>query len=1315
MGSLGFLPICITMKVPFPFLVSASLVSTIPLSAGDVVDLSLQGNLSTDHWDPSSISAASNPGYPSALSFSQNWPAPIQSPYGSDAYLNKTGNGATGAPIPSGGSIYFVSFANLTNTNGGSLAVFDDTPLPNLKTVAFQLEIGGANGYDLHNNNLAQPANLSSVVLHYTTTSGSGSLTASSPTLLDRFYTFAIDMPVGANGENLPVDVFNRLYGLQWDLSHITDPITSFRIEFKAVEHAQIYHLRVDQSDHGYGTTSVFPAESVWTGLASDAHWETPANWQSGSVPASNANIRFASGAGADLTSDPSHKSITFSGSEPFVLSSAEDHPLTLTSGINATSATEISHEITAPLQLTKYNLFELAGNNTLAISSSIEGTGFYKQGPGSLRLTGNNRFDATIPSFRQNGLIISGGDNTFSGSNTFEGIPSATFNIRPDTTVRLTGPTPPLDPKFAVNLLGSTSRLVLGDESSPVSQTVLSLAGSVASVPITGSQVIGGSPDISTLTLSSSSGISIFAGDIGGTGLHENNLSIVKSGAGLQILSGNLSHTGDTRIRGGTLAMDPTGRSIELSGGVLALQGTDLTTTLGRGADGVFFTGSGGFAANGLPGTSSSDPLALHTLTLNGGAALSWNSSDFLKDGEKLMLSAAGTNRTLVFTNPLILGNVTRHIEVGDGLQETDARLSSPITGSADIIKTGSGLLELSAENTTSGTIHLHAGILAIAGQNGAYPGSLNAGPGTFLRLSNSSGASRDHRLSATSSINLSGAFLTFTSVPTGNTESVSTLTIGQGYNTISTSRASVGSSTTITFPNLVRVPSSVVNFSGASVGVDARNQVLFTQPPALTNELIGGGALTGNEFATYGPNGVTAFTAYSTAAESAWTPTDNVKLTAGAATSPTATLTADRTIHSLRLIGATAGSFGNVLELGGNTFSVRSGGILINSGADTRTNKIRNGTLTAPGELLFTSNGITEVSAAIADASPSSPLTLVKSGSQILSLLGPASYTGPTIVNQGVLRLSADSSLASSLVELKHGSTFRVIDFPAGYEISSTRTLTGIGTVDGSILNSGTIAPTPSAQTPLTVSGNASFAAGSILRISVTPSSDLPLSSSLKVAGSLSIAPGAKLRITTDHSTDFWNQPRNFTVVTAGSFAGDYASASPFTIESELTGGSWQIIYHESSISIGWTPLTPLQQWRQDKFGTSENSAHAADDADPDGDGIANLIEYALGTDPELYAPADAPAFDAASGFTFEVPANPPSDLTYEVQISTDLVSWKVLSTLTQGGDWEWNGEGTSTISLIPGPTRTRVTIADDEPATPPERRFMRLKVTY
>jgi hypothetical protein len=55
------------------------------------------------------------------------------------------------------------------------------------------------------------------------------------------------------------------------------------------------------------------------------------------------------------------------------------------------------------------------------------------------------------------------------------------------------------------------------------------------------------------------------------------------------------------------------------------------------------------------------------------------------------------------------------------------------------------------------------------------------------------------------------------------------------------------------------------------------------------------------------------------------------------------------------------------------------------------------------------------------------------------------------------------------------------------------------------------------------------------------------------------------------------------------------------------------------QQSFDVTITRLyTAAESWRKQYFQTAANSGAAADDADPDQDGLANLLERALGTNP-------------------------------------------------------------------------------------------------
>jgi hypothetical protein len=103
---------------------------------------------------------------------------------------------------------------------------------------------------------------------------------------------------------------------------------------------------------------------------------------------------------------------------------------------------------------------------------------------------------------------------------------------------------------------------------------------------------------------------------------------------------------------------------------------------------------------------------------------------------------------------------------------------------------------------------------------------------------------------------------------------------------------------------------------------------------------------------------------------------------------------------------------------------------------------------------------------------------------------------------------------------------------------------------------------------------------------------------------------------------------------------------SASPFTVP--LTGTGW----------------TTLQAWRHQYFETILNTGNAADGADPDGDGLNNFLEFALGRDPEVFDTQVPLSLQIDSGNVVTLSfmrARPPTEVTYTVRASPDLSAWE------------------------------------------------------
>jgi len=127
---------------------------------------------------------------------------------------------------------------------------------------------------------------------------------------------------------------------------------------------------------------------------------------------------------------------------------------------------------------------------------------------------------------------------------------------------------------------------------------------------------------------------------------------------------------------------------------------------------------------------------------------------------------------------------------------------------------------------------------------------------------------------------------------------------------------------------------------------------------------------------------------------------------------------------------------------------------------------------------------------------------------------------------------------------------------------------------------------------------------------------------------------------------------------------------------------------------------PEAVRRNWRQQKFGDPANSGIATDDADPDHDGLPNLMEYALNLDPNAFTPAPMELYpngtDLQCYYTRSGTAHA-AGVTYQVEWSDDLITWS-----TTGVIEEMTYNGGSTQHL-------QVTL----PAGSGDHRFVRLRV--
>jgi autotransporter-associated beta strand protein len=201
--------------------------------------------------------------------------------------------------------------------------------------------------------------------------------------------------------------------------------------------------------------------------------------------------------------------------------------------------------------------------------------------------------------------------------------------------------------------------------------------------------------------------------------------LSVTKSGAGQWNL-GNAanSYTGATTIAEGILGLNdngalPSGSPLILgtttTSGVLQLSGSftrALTAAPAAGTGTITWggtTGGGGFAAHST---------AL-SVTLDGGAGLTWGSGGFVPTGAALILNSGSSLADVTFTNAIDLGTAARTVTVNDNPNTGAdyAELPGVLSGAGGgLSKNGAGILRVGNVNTYTGITSVDAGTLVVS-----------------------------------------------------------------------------------------------------------------------------------------------------------------------------------------------------------------------------------------------------------------------------------------------------------------------------------------------------------------------------------------------------------------------------------------------------------------------------------------------------------------------------------------------------------------------------------------------------------------------
>jgi autotransporter-associated beta strand protein len=246
-----------------------------------------------------------------------------------------------------------------------------------------------------------------------------------------------------------------------------------------------------------------------------------------------------------------------------------------------------------------------------------------------------------------------------------------------------------------------------------------------------------------------------------------------------------------------------------------------------------------------------------------------------------------------------------------------------------------------------------------------------------------------------------------------------------------------------------------------------------------------------------------------------------------------------------------------------------------------------------------------------------------LTKLGTGVLGLSGINTYTGPTIISVGTLGLDVSGSL----------------DAASAVTVAAVATLAGAGTAAGTITSSGTIAPGIAGVGTLTT-GAATLSAGA-LAIEVSGAT----ADKLVSTGAISLA-GATLTV----SELAAGTAPSYVIAQGSSLTGTFATPS-------LPAG-YSVTYTSTQAVLNRT-VGNYSTWATANGITGQPAS-----GDFDNDGLTNLVEYALNLNPTVSTVPPGTFSGGILSYTKGSEALANGDVTYEIEQSTTLTGWTVVT---------------------------------------------------
>jgi fibronectin-binding autotransporter adhesin len=402
---------------------------------------------------------------------------------------------------------------------------------------------------------------------------------------------------------------------------------------------------------------------------------------------------------------------------------------------------------------------------------------------------------------------------------------------------------------------------------------------------------------------------------------------------------------------------------------------------------------------------------------------------------------------------------------------------VNSNITGTGTVIKQGTGVLGTSRNLTFAGDVAVSDGTFFLRGATGRLSNfnSLSIASTGIMRVGDGSNSAvitpATSRLnpSAGTGIVMNSGRLWYTSglAAGASVESAPELNIASGAATLDLTLGSVPNNYTLTFAAIDREVGSTLELRSYNALGTAATTLKLADASGL-NLIGGGGAINSStasivawmlgrapgsdpttafatEFVTYdAATGFRLANTYQTDINAA-TAFENVSGVAGGAT-----LSSTKTINALRF----GRDYNTTLNLGGNTLTISSGLLALLPSLPVVTTSVTNGTINfgaAEGIINVAGTGTASVSANIQG---SGGLTKANTGALILS--GNNTYTGPTHISAGVLRVGSATALPTTSAVIL--SNTKKVQSSGSTLVTTALDLNGFDVTVGSVAGGGT-----------------------------------------------------------------------------------------------------------------------------------------------------------------------------------------------------------------------------------------------------------------